>query len=93
MKILSKSLGNIFSIETKDFIKMNEMYYLVNEKKYYDNYMIRQRLQISKAVLQGLMKRYEFKTADIVFIQNKKLYSIDGFVEFANKLVNDINER
>ena len=72
---------------------MNEMYYLVNEKKYYDNYMIRQRFQLSKLVLQGLMKRYEFKNDEVVKIQNKKLYSIDAFVEFANKLVNDINEK
>jgi hypothetical protein len=72
---------------------MNEMYYLVNEKKYYDNYMIRQRFQLSKSVLQGLMKRYEFQNDEVVKIQNKKLYSIDAFVEFANKLVNDVNEK
>jgi len=69
------------------------MYYLVNEKKYYDNYMIRQRFQLSKSVLQGLMKRYEFQNDEVVKIQNKKLYSIDAFVEFANKLVNDVNEK
>ena len=72
---------------------MNEMYYLVNDIKYLDNYMIRQRFQLSKSVLQGLMNRYEFKSDEVVKVQNKKLYSIDTLVEFANKLVNDLNEK
>ena len=69
------------------------MYYLVNDIKYLDNYMIRQRFQLSKSVLQGLMNRYEFKSDEVVKVQNKKLYSIDTLVEFANKLVNDLNEK
>lgn len=49
------------------------MYYLVNEKRYYDNYMIRQRFQLSKSVLQCLMKRYEFKNDEVVKVD---FYSI-----------------
>jgi hypothetical protein len=62
------------------------IYYLVNNKKYFDNYMLREKLQLSKSTLQCLMKDYSFRENQIIKVQNKKLYSVDGVTDFLKKI-------
>ena len=62
------------------------IYYLVNNKKYFDNYMLREKLQLSKSTLQCLMKDHSFMENQIIKVQNKKLYSVDGVTDFLKQI-------
>jgi len=65
------------------------MYYLIEDKKFLDNYMIRERLNISKSLFQHLTKKYKIEDNEIVRLQNKTLYSIGGIVEILKKVVEE----
>ena len=69
-----------------------ELYYVVNGKKYLDNYLIREKLNVSKSLLQHLINHYPFNDCDMVVIQNRKLYSIDSLKLFVENLLEE-NER
>lgn len=73
---------------------MNEMrmYYLINNRKYLDNYMIRERLNISKSLFQQLTKKYKIEESEIIRLQNKTLYSIVGVVDILTKVVKENGE-
>ena len=66
-----------------------DMYYLIEDKKFLDNYMIRERLNISKSLFQHLTKKYKIEDNEIVRLQNKTLYSIGGIVEILKKVVEE----
>lgn len=55
-----------------------EIYYLINGKKYLDNYLLRQRLQLNRSEIQKLLDNYPLPKDEIVNIQNKKLFSLSG---------------
>lgn len=65
------------------------MYYLIEEKKYLDNFMIRERLKISKSLFQQLTCKYKIEERDVIKIQNRKLYSLYSIVKFLKKVVNE----
>lgn len=65
------------------------MYYLIDGKKYLDNYMIRERLNISKSLFQQITKKYEAKERGIIKIQNKTLYSTSCLVEILKILISE----
>ena len=69
-----------------------EIYYLINEKKYFDNFLIRENLGLNKSEIQHLMKRYNFPEKEVIKLQNKKLYSLTGLNEYIERLL-DGNER
>jgi len=69
-----------------------EIYYLINEKKYFDNFLIRENLGLNKSEIQHLMKRYHFPEKEVIKLQNKKLYSLTGLNEYIERLL-DGNER
>ena len=64
-----------------------ELYYLINETKYLDNYLIRKKLNLSKSALQQLINNYPFN--DIVKIQNRNLYSVDSLKLFIENLLEE----
>ncbi|HTB52941.1 MAG TPA: hypothetical protein VK718_09230 [Ferruginibacter sp.] len=64
-----------------------ELYYLINETKYLDNYLLRQRLDLSKSTLQHFINHYQFDDSDIIKLQNKKLYSINSLKLFVENLL------
>ena len=64
-----------------------EIYYLINNRKFLDNYLIRKSLDISKSDLQQLMKSYKFPENEIIILQNKKLYSKDILNDFIENLI------
>ncbi len=66
-----------------------KMYYLIEDRKFLDNYMIRERLNISKSLFQHLTKKYKIEDTEIVRVQNKTLYSIGGIVEVLKKIVEE----
>ena len=66
-----------------------KMYYLIEDKKFLDNYMIRERLNISKSLFQHLTKKYKIEDIEIVRLQNKTLYSIGGIVGVLKKVVEE----
>jgi hypothetical protein len=66
-----------------------KMYYLIEDRKFLDNYMIRERLNISKSLFQHLTKKYKIEDKEILRVQNKTLYSIYGVVEVLKKVVNE----
>jgi hypothetical protein len=63
-----------------------KMYYLVGNKRYLDNYMIREQLTISKSLFQHISRKY-LKTNEVIKIQNKHLYSIESIVDVLKKVV------
>lgn len=64
------------------------MYYMVGNKKYLDNFMIRQQLTISKSLFQQLTRKY-IQTDEVIKIQNKHLYSIESILDGLKKVVRD----
>lgn len=64
------------------------MYYMVGNKKYLDNFMIRQQLTISKSLFQQLTRKY-IKSNEVIKIQNKHLYSIDSIIDVLKKVVKE----
>ena len=65
------------------------MYYLIEDKKFLDNYMIRERLNISKSLFQHLTKKYKIEDNQTVRLQNKTLYSICWIVGILKKVVEE----
>jgi hypothetical protein len=59
-----------------------EIYYLIDGKKYLDNYQLREQLQLNKSEIQKLMEVYAFPKNETFNIQNKKLYSLSGITSF-----------
>ncbi len=65
-----------------------KMYYIVGNKRYLDNYMIRQQLTISKSLFQQLTRKY-IKSDDVIKIQNKHLYSVECILGGLKKVVKE----
>jgi len=64
-----------------------EIIYLIDGKKFLDNYQIREHLKINKSELQHLFKRYEFPNNETITIQNKKLYSLKGLCYYIENIL------
>jgi hypothetical protein len=64
------------------------MYYMVENKKYLDNFMIRQQLTISKSLFQQLTRKY-ILSDEVIKIQNKHLYSIESILNGLKKVVKE----
>jgi hypothetical protein len=64
-----------------------DIFYLINGKKYLDNYQLRQRLQLNKSEIQKIMDCYPFPGNEVVKIQNKKLYSLNGLNEYLEMIL------
>jgi hypothetical protein len=64
------------------------MYYIVENKKYLDNFMIRQQLTISKSLFQQLTRKY-IQSDEVIKIQNKHLYSIESILNGLKKVVKE----
>ena len=64
------------------------MYYMVENKKYLDNFMIRQQLTISKSLFQQLTRKY-ILSDEVIKIQNKQLYSIESILNGLKKVVKE----
>ena len=64
-----------------------EIYYLINDKKYLDNYQLREQLQLNKSEIQKLMETYHFPENEVVKIQNKRLFSLNGLNEYIEMLL------
>lgn len=69
-----------------------EIYYLINGIKYMDTYLLKEKLELNKSELQSIMNRHPFPENEIIKLQNKKLYSLNGLNDYIEKLVNE-NER
>jgi hypothetical protein len=65
-----------------------KMYYIVGNKRYLDNYMIRQQLTISKSLFQQLTRKY-IKSDEVIKVQNKHLYSIESILDGLKKVVKE----
>jgi len=68
-----------------------DIYYLINGKKYMDTFLLREKLELNKSELQHLMKRHHFPESEIINIQNKKLYSVNGLSQYIERILT--NER
>jgi hypothetical protein len=68
---------------------MTGIYYVIDNKNYTDGYLIRESLGISKSAFQFLIGHYGIEQSEIVYLQNRKLYSIESI----QKLIKRINER
>lgn len=66
---------------------MNIAYINENQERLYDNYMLRERLRVSKSKLQALIDQYNFSPKDWVIHQNKFLYTENSVVSFIEHLV------
>ena len=64
------------------------MYYMVENKKYLDNFMIRQQLTISKSLFQQLTRKY-IQSDEVIKIQNIHLYSIESILNGLKKVVKE----
>lgn len=64
-----------------------EIIYLIDGKKFLDNYQIREYLKINKSELQHLFNKYEFPTNETLTIQNKKLYSLKGLCYYIENIL------
>ncbi len=60
-------------------------YYLIDDQKYLDSFMLRERLGVSKDEIRGLLKSYN--SAEVRSFQNKKLYPVIGLVEYAKQQI------
>jgi len=63
------------------------VYYTINNKEYWDNFLIRENLGISKSELQSLENFLAFPQNEIIFFQNRKLYSLDGINNYLKQLL------
>ena len=72
--------------------KQIQVYYTVNSKEYWDNFLIRENLGISKSELQSLENFLAFPQNEIMFFQNRKLYSLDGINSYLKTLL-EIEEK
>ena len=66
-----------------------EIYYEINGKKYFDNFLIRQNLGLNKSEIQHLMRNYHFPEKEIIKLQNKKLYSLTGLNNYIETIINE----
>ncbi len=66
-----------------------DIYYLINGKKYLDNYLLREQLQLNRSEIQKLMIAHPFPKDEIIYIQNKKLYSLSAIHSFIKTLLNE----
>ena len=64
-----------------------EIYYLINGKKYLDNYLLREQLQLNKSEIQKLLDTYPLSKDEIVTIQNKRLFSLSGIKSLIETLL------
>ena len=69
-----------------------QVYYTVNSKEYWDNFLIWENLGISKSELQSLENFLAFPQNEIMFFQNRKLYSLDGINSYLKTLL-EIEEK
>ena len=67
--------------------KEMEVFYTINNKEYWDNYLIRENLGISKSGLQSLEKFLAFPPNEITYFQNRKLYSLYGINNYLKTLL------
>jgi hypothetical protein len=65
-----------------------EIYYLIDGEKYMDTFLLRDKLELSKSELQHLMTKHNFPEKDVIKIQNKKLYSVNGLNGYIQMLIN-----
>lgn len=72
--------------------KEMEVFYTINNKEYWDNYLIRENLGISKSGLQSLEKFLAFPQNEITYFQNRKLYSLYGINNYLKTLL-EIEEK
>ena len=69
-----------------------EIYYVINNKKYIDSFLLKEKLEINKSELQYIMKTYPFPEKEIFKHQNKILYSLKEMNAYIEMLVKE-NER
>ena len=65
-----------------------KIYYEINGKRYFDNFLIRENLGLNKSEIQHLMKKYHFPEKEVIKLQNKKLYSLIGLNDYIETLIN-----
>jgi len=68
-----------------------EIYYEVNGKKYLDNYLLRQKLDLNKSEMQAILNTYNFPENEVIRLQNRNLYSMSILNQLVEKLLK--NER
>ena len=64
-----------------------KIYYIINGEKFLDNYQLREQLQLNKSEIQKLMETYHFPENEVVKIQNKRLFSLNGLNEYIEMLL------
>jgi hypothetical protein len=64
-----------------------EICYLIDGKKYLDNYLLREQLQLNKSEIQKLLDTYPLPKDEIVTIQNKRLFSLSGIKSLIETLL------
>jgi hypothetical protein len=64
-----------------------QVFYTINNKEYWDKFLIRENLGISKSELQSLENFLAFPQNEIIFFQNRKLYSLDGISNYLKTLL------
>lgn len=64
-----------------------EVYYLINDRKYLDSYLVRKNLNLNKSEFQHIMNRYAFPPSEMVRLQNKRLYSLTGLTHFLEMIL------
>ncbi|WP_295720495.1 hypothetical protein [Mucilaginibacter sp.] len=64
-----------------------EVCYLIDGKKYLDNYLLRKELQLNKSEIQKLLETYPLPKDEIVTIQNKRLFSLSGIKSLIETLL------
>ena len=64
-----------------------EAYYIIKGKKYLDNYLLREHLQLNRSELQKLLVAYPLSHNEIITLQNKKLYSLSGLCSLIETLL------
>jgi hypothetical protein len=66
-----------------------EICYLINGKKYLDNYLLREQLKLNRSEIQKLLIAHPFPKDEIINIQNKKLYALSAIHSFIKTLLEE----
>jgi hypothetical protein len=66
-----------------------KIYYSINDQRFIDQYMITDRLQITKSLFQKITKKYPIESKDILRLQNRNIYSVDSVLELVKKIKSD----
>lgn len=65
-------------------------YYLIDNVKYMDSFMLSRNLGVTRHTVRGLLKEYR---AEVIKLQNKRVYPVSALVVFAKNQIKRYGEK